>query len=56
MSLDPKPEKPEAPEPWQCCQSGCDPYIYDRYWEALTNFEVALRAWETRQISPQSDP
>jgi hypothetical protein len=46
--LDPKPEKPPAPEPWECCQSGCDPCVYDRYWEALTNYETALKAWELR--------
>lgn len=46
---DPKPEKPPEPEPWECCGSGCDPCIYDRYWEALTNYEEALRLWELRQ-------
>ena len=45
---DPEPVKPEAPEPWQCCQSGCDPCVYDRYWEALTNYEKALAAWQAR--------
>jgi len=49
MSADPKPEKPPAPEPWECCQSGCEPCVYDRYWEALTNYEAALQAWESRQ-------
>ncbi len=46
---DPKPEKPPEPEPWECCGSGCDPCVYDRYWEALTNYEEALRLWELRQ-------
>lgn len=53
---DPKPEKPRAPETWECCQSGCEPCVYDRYWEALTNYETALQHWESRQKSPQTDP
>lgn len=55
-SFDPKPERPPEPEPWACCQSGCDPCVYDRYWEALTNYEAALRSWEARQAEPASDP
>lgn len=53
---DPKPEQPPAPEPWECCQSGCDPCVYDRYWQALTNYEAALRIWESRQKEPLPDP
>ncbi len=53
---DSKPEKPLAPEPWECCQSGCEPCIYDRYWEALTDYEAALRIWESRQMQPLPDP
>jgi hypothetical protein len=53
---DPKPEQPRAPEPWECCQSGCEPCVYDRYWEALTNYEAALRIWESRQNNPLPDP
>ena len=56
MSADPKPEKPPAPEPWECCQSGCEPCVYDRYWEALTNYEAALQAWEARHPGVQSVP
>jgi len=53
---DPKPEMPAAPEPWECCQSGCEPCVYDRYWEALTNYEAALRTWEARQAPARDDP
>ena len=52
--LDPKPEKPSVPESWECCQSGCDPCVYDRYWEALTNYEIALQAWELRHAEAGS--
>ncbi|MBY0270632.1 MAG: oxidoreductase-like domain-containing protein [Burkholderiales bacterium] len=55
-AVDPKPEQPPAPEPWECCQSGCDPCVYDRYWQALTNYEAALRVWESRQQEPLPDP
>ncbi|MEK6593207.1 MAG: oxidoreductase-like domain-containing protein [Pseudomonadota bacterium] len=43
-----KPEPPREPEPWECCQSGCDPCVYDRYWEALDRHERALQVWQMR--------
>ncbi len=42
-----EPEPPRQPEPWECCQSGCDPCVYDRYWEDLARYERALEAWRT---------
>ena len=45
---DAPPVAPIAPEPWECCQSGCDPCIYDRYWQAMERYETALRAWQER--------
>jgi hypothetical protein len=45
---DPKPVPPREPEPHECCQSGCDPCVYDRYWEALDRYENALREWLLR--------
>jgi hypothetical protein len=45
---DTEPQKPREPEPWECCQSGCDPCVYDRYWEALDRYEQALRDWQLR--------
>jgi hypothetical protein len=46
---DPKPEPPREPEPGECCQSGCDPCVFDRYWDALDRYERALREWTLRQ-------
>ena len=46
---DPKPEPPREPEPLECCQSGCEPCVYDRYWDALERYERALEAWEARR-------
>ena len=53
-SEDPKPQPPQAPEPWECCQSGCDPCVYDLYWKALERYEAELSAWQARRKS-QSD-
>jgi hypothetical protein len=41
-----KPQPPREPEAWECCQSGCDPCVFDRYWEAVDRYEQALAAWE----------
>jgi hypothetical protein len=48
---DPKPQPPRAPEQWECCQSGCEPCVYDRYWEAVDRYERALSEWESRNKS-----
>jgi hypothetical protein len=45
---DPKPQPPREPEVGECCQSGCEPCVYDRYWEALDHYERALREWSLR--------
>ena len=37
------------PEAAECCQSGCDPCVYDHYWEAYAKYEQALADWELRQ-------
>ena len=49
---DPQPEPPRAPEEGECCQSGCEPCIYDLYWEAFDRYEQALRAWRGRHGGP----
>lgn len=54
--MTPKPVPPTAPEPGECCQSGCEPCVFDRYWEALTNYEAALRLWEAQQATTTPDP
>ena len=45
---DPRPMPPRTPDPDECCQSGCDPCVYDAYWEAVEEYEKALAEWETR--------
>jgi hypothetical protein len=46
---DTEPQRPREPEQWECCQSGCDPCVYDAYWEAVERYETALEAWKVRQ-------
>ncbi len=53
MTDDPRPLPPPEPEPWECCQSGCDPCVYDRYWQELEQYEAALAQW-LRRNPPQN--
>lgn len=43
--IPPPPVPPVEPEPWQCCGSGCEPCVYDRYWDDLERYEAALERW-----------
>ena len=49
QAADPRPVMPPEPGPGACCQSGCDPCVYDLYWDELDRYEQALAAWELRQ-------
>ncbi|MGE5526673.1 MAG: oxidoreductase-like domain-containing protein [Rhodospirillaceae bacterium] len=42
------PVPPVEPEPWQCCGSGCDPCVYDTYWQQLERYEQELERWRER--------
>jgi hypothetical protein len=53
---DPRPQPPREPEAWECCQSGCEPCIYDLYWDALSRYEERLAAWERRQAAGGGKP
>jgi hypothetical protein len=46
---DPRPTPPERPLPDDCCQSGCNPCVFDLYEEALERYETALAAWNARR-------
>jgi len=45
---DPQPVPPIAPEPEECCNSGCIPCVYDTYNEAMDDYRAALKAWRAR--------
>lgn len=49
-----KPQPPREPDPLECCGSGCDPCVYDLYWDALARYEKALLAWEAGRGSTAS--
>ena len=56
MEMRPKPEPPREPEPNECCQSGCDPCVYDRHWEAVDRYERAIAEWQAEhKILPIND-
>lgn len=48
MISDPMPEPPSEPDAGSCCQSGCDPCVYDLYWQAYDRYEQALADWHSR--------
>lgn len=47
------PEPPRRPADEECCQSGCDPCVFDRYSEALEQYRAELRAWEAKRAASQ---
>ncbi|WP_244140111.1 oxidoreductase-like domain-containing protein [Caballeronia sp. BCC1704] len=49
---DPRPTPPERPAPGDCCQSGCNPCVFDIYQEALERYQAQLRDWEARHARP----
>lgn len=37
------PAPPNKPEPFECCERGCSPCIFDYYWDALARWEASVR-------------
>ena len=33
------PPPPDKPTPYECCETGCSPCIFDYYYEALAEWE-----------------
>ncbi|MEO7729141.1 MAG: oxidoreductase-like domain-containing protein [Burkholderiales bacterium] len=42
---------PAEPESGACCNSGCDPCVFDLYWEAVDRYEQTLAQWKARHPS-----
>lgn len=43
------PPKPTPPEPYECCESGCDPCVHDIYAKALKRWEKRVAEIEKKQ-------
>jgi hypothetical protein len=48
-SNDTPPVAPVCPDDNACCQSGCDPCVFDLYAQELAHYRAALHDWEARQ-------
>jgi hypothetical protein len=40
------PEPPVRPDPSECCNSGCNPCVFDAYEEALDEYRREMAEWE----------
>lgn len=54
LSEDPKPVRPTAPDPADCCGEGCVRCVWDVHDEALARYEAALAAWQARHPDASS--
>jgi hypothetical protein len=45
---DPRPLPPREPDLEECCKSGCEPCVFDRYYDAHERYQKALAAWLER--------
>jgi hypothetical protein len=52
---DPRPLPPERPDDNACCQSGCDPCVFDLYNDEVTRYRAALAEWEKREAARQAE-
>jgi len=52
---DPRPLPPERPGDNECCQSGCDPCVFDFYADEMERYRAELRAWEARHPGPAAE-
>ncbi|KAL4484972.1 hypothetical protein ABPG74_020149 [Tetrahymena malaccensis] len=47
-TIPPKPQKPEEPDQDDCCGSGCQVCVFDRYYQKLEEYEEKLMEWEEK--------
>lgn len=41
------PPKPQPPDPSECCNSGCEPCVFELYEDALERWEARVeRIWQ----------
>lgn len=53
---DPRPMPPREPALEECCKGGCEPCVFDRYYDALERYRDALQEWLQRHPDAISDP
>ena len=53
---DPRPLPPKEPALEECCQRGCEPCVFDLYYEAMERYQAALQAWLRRHPDALPDP
>jgi len=53
---DPRPLPPREPALEECCRSGCEPCVFDLYYDAMERYQLALQAWLQRHPDKQRDP
>ena len=53
---DPRPLPPREPALEECCQRGCEPCVFDQYYEALERHQAALQAWLERHPEAALNP
>ncbi|WP_348674615.1 oxidoreductase-like domain-containing protein [uncultured Abyssibacter sp.] len=51
-SEQPRPQPPEKPLDSDCCETGCDPCVWDMYSDQVRAYERALKAWQERNPEP----
>jgi hypothetical protein len=50
---DPRPEPPIPPELEDCCNSGCNPCVFDLYENLVERYRTELAAWEARHANAE---
>ncbi len=43
------PPKPKEPDPYECCERGCDPCVYDYYAKSLARWEKRVAEIENQK-------
>ena len=55
-TTDLRPLPPREPALEECCQRGCEPCVFDRYYEAMERYQVALQSWLERHPDQPPGP